>query len=187
MLCSQAMRCARADDEQAAVHDAWHFPSKPVCPGMGCSLSRKVCPDDTRCAGHGPKVAWALTIAFRWPSPTSGSRWVPGCLVSNKLGPVLFIEKRLWRKSRRGWPLQSKHDFSPTAVHAGPCPHIFFPAYRVHARRPPPCPACASQVLSKTDDWSWNMGNIVHTMTNRRYAEACVVRALEAISWSINH
>ncbi|KAL4441059.1 hypothetical protein ABPG77_010490 [Micractinium sp. CCAP 211/92] len=30
------------------------------------------------------------------------------------------------------------------------------------------------EVLSKSDDWSWNMGNIVHTMTNRRYAEACV-------------
>lgn len=25
-----------------------------------------------------------------------------------------------------------------------------------------------------TDDHSWNMGNITHTMTNRRYAEACV-------------
>jgi len=24
------------------------------------------------------------------------------------------------------------------------------------------------------DDWNWNMGNITHTMTNRRYAEACV-------------
>jgi len=24
------------------------------------------------------------------------------------------------------------------------------------------------------DDWSWNMGNICHTMTNRRYAEPCV-------------
>ncbi|PSC69000.1 starch branching enzyme isoform B [Micractinium conductrix] len=30
------------------------------------------------------------------------------------------------------------------------------------------------EVLSKTDDWGWNMGNIVHTMTNRRYAEPCV-------------
>jgi 1,4-alpha-glucan branching enzyme len=26
------------------------------------------------------------------------------------------------------------------------------------------------------DDNSWNMGNLVHTMVNRRYAEACVVR-----------
>jgi 1,4-alpha-glucan branching enzyme len=26
----------------------------------------------------------------------------------------------------------------------------------------------------KHDDSSWNMGNLVHTMTNRRYAEACV-------------
>ena len=24
------------------------------------------------------------------------------------------------------------------------------------------------------DDWNWDMGNITHTMTNRRYAEACV-------------
>jgi hypothetical protein len=36
---------------------------------------------------------------------------------------------------------------------------------------PPRC----SQVLSETDDWGWNMGNIVHTMTNRRYMEPCVV------------
>lgn len=36
-------------------------------------------------------------------------------------------------------------------------------------------PPCNTQVLSEQDDWSWNMGNIVHTMTNRRYAEACVV------------
>ena len=25
-----------------------------------------------------------------------------------------------------------------------------------------------------TDDGAWNMGNLVHTMTNRRYAEPCV-------------
>lgn len=30
------------------------------------------------------------------------------------------------------------------------------------------------EVLSETDDWGWNMGNIVHTMTNRRYMEPCV-------------
>jgi len=30
------------------------------------------------------------------------------------------------------------------------------------------------EVLGLNDDFSWNMGNIVHTMTNRRYAEACV-------------
>nr|BAF98234.1 starch branching enzyme II [Parachlorella kessleri] len=30
------------------------------------------------------------------------------------------------------------------------------------------------EMLSKLDDYSWNMGNIVHTMTNRRYMEACV-------------
>ena len=30
------------------------------------------------------------------------------------------------------------------------------------------------EVLSKYDDYSWNMGNLVHTLTNRRYAEACV-------------
>ena len=32
------------------------------------------------------------------------------------------------------------------------------------------------EVLSESDDWGWNMGNIVHTMTNRRYMEPCVVR-----------
>ena len=31
------------------------------------------------------------------------------------------------------------------------------------------------EILSEHDDWGWNMGNLVHTMTNRRYAEACVV------------
>ena len=30
------------------------------------------------------------------------------------------------------------------------------------------------EVLSECDDNSWNMGNIIHTLTNRRYAEACV-------------
>lgn len=28
-----------------------------------------------------------------------------------------------------------------------------------------------------TDDNTWNMGNIIHTLTNRRYAEACVAYA----------
>ena len=32
------------------------------------------------------------------------------------------------------------------------------------------------EVLTKCDDYSWNMGDLVHTMTNRRYAEPCVVR-----------
>lgn len=32
------------------------------------------------------------------------------------------------------------------------------------------------EVLTDHDDWGWNMGNIVHTMTNRRYMEPCVVR-----------
>lgn len=27
----------------------------------------------------------------------------------------------------------------------------------------------------KLDDNAWNMGNLIHTMTNRRYMEACVV------------
>ncbi|KAI8112937.1 hypothetical protein M9434_004256 [Picochlorum sp. BPE23] len=30
------------------------------------------------------------------------------------------------------------------------------------------------EVLSKCDDYSWDLGNIIHTLTNRRYAEACV-------------
>lgn len=30
------------------------------------------------------------------------------------------------------------------------------------------------QVLKGVSDYDWNMGNITHTMTNRRYAEACV-------------
>ena len=30
------------------------------------------------------------------------------------------------------------------------------------------------EVLSELSDDQWNMGNIVHTLTNRRYAEACV-------------
>ena len=30
------------------------------------------------------------------------------------------------------------------------------------------------QVLKGISDHDWNMGNITHTMTNRRYAEACV-------------
>ena len=30
------------------------------------------------------------------------------------------------------------------------------------------------EVLSETGDHDWDMGNIVHTLTNRRYAEACV-------------
>lgn len=58
-------------------------------------------------------------------------------------------------------------------------------ALRLHFRqyRTSPChrqPRRAPQVLSKTDDWGWNMGNIVHTMTNRRYAEPCVVRSAAA-------
>ena len=32
----------------------------------------------------------------------------------------------------------------------------------------------ATQVLKGVSDHDWNMGNITHTMTNRRYAEACV-------------
>ena len=31
------------------------------------------------------------------------------------------------------------------------------------------------EILSESDDWGWNMGNLVHTMTNRRYMEPCVV------------
>uniref|UniRef100_A0A1D2AGY8 1,4-alpha-glucan branching enzyme n=1 Tax=Auxenochlorella protothecoides TaxID=3075 RepID=A0A1D2AGY8_AUXPR len=30
------------------------------------------------------------------------------------------------------------------------------------------------ELLSEYDDYSWNMGNLTHTMTNRRYAEPCV-------------
>ncbi|EFJ46288.1 1,4-alpha-glucan branching enzyme II, partial [Volvox carteri f. nagariensis] len=30
------------------------------------------------------------------------------------------------------------------------------------------------EVMKLHDDFAWNMGNIVHTLTNRRYAEACV-------------
>lgn len=31
------------------------------------------------------------------------------------------------------------------------------------------------QVLEKTpSDYDWDMGNIIHTLTNRRYAENCV-------------
>ncbi|EFN58941.1 hypothetical protein CHLNCDRAFT_29960 [Chlorella variabilis] len=30
------------------------------------------------------------------------------------------------------------------------------------------------EILSESDDWGWNMGNLVHTMTNRRYMEPCV-------------
>ena len=33
------------------------------------------------------------------------------------------------------------------------------------------------EVLSKYSDHEWNMGNIVHTLTNRRYAEPCVAYA----------
>eukprot|EP00891_Asterochloris_glomerata_P008249 jgi/Astpho2/8249/Aster-01334 len=33
------------------------------------------------------------------------------------------------------------------------------------------------EVLSKYSDHDWNMGNIVHTLTNRRYAEPCVAYA----------
>ena len=29
-------------------------------------------------------------------------------------------------------------------------------------------------LLQGCDDYAWNMGNITHCMTNRRYAEACV-------------
>ena len=29
-------------------------------------------------------------------------------------------------------------------------------------------------ILEKLSDHDWDMGNIVHTLTNRRYAEACV-------------
>jgi 1,4-alpha-glucan branching enzyme len=32
-----------------------------------------------------------------------------------------------------------------------------------------------SQVLEKTpSDYDWDMGNIIHTLTNRRYKEDCV-------------
>lgn len=37
----------------------------------------------------------------------------------------------------------------------------------------PPLPN-TPQVLKGVSDHDWNMGNITHTMTNRRYAEACV-------------
>lgn len=30
------------------------------------------------------------------------------------------------------------------------------------------------EVLSEVGDYDWDMGNIVHTLTNRRYAEPCV-------------
>ena len=30
------------------------------------------------------------------------------------------------------------------------------------------------EVLSEQTDDQWDMGNIIHTLTNRRYAEACV-------------
>ena len=30
------------------------------------------------------------------------------------------------------------------------------------------------EVLSEMGDHDWDMGNIIHTLTNRRYAEACV-------------
>jgi 1,4-alpha-glucan branching enzyme len=30
------------------------------------------------------------------------------------------------------------------------------------------------ELLSKKPDHEWEMGNIVHTLTNRRYMEACV-------------
>lgn len=33
------------------------------------------------------------------------------------------------------------------------------------------------EVLKGCDDYHWDMGNITHTLTNRRYAEACVAYA----------
>lgn len=33
------------------------------------------------------------------------------------------------------------------------------------------------EVLSELQDDSWDMGNIVHTLTNRRYAEPCIAYA----------
>ncbi len=33
---------------------------------------------------------------------------------------------------------------------------------------------CWPKVLSEMGDHDWDMGNIIHTLTNRRYAEACV-------------
>ena len=30
------------------------------------------------------------------------------------------------------------------------------------------------EILGKYQDQDWDMGNIVHTLTNRRYAEPCV-------------
>ena len=33
------------------------------------------------------------------------------------------------------------------------------------------------ELLSKYSDNDWEMGNIVHTLTNRRYAEPCVAYA----------
>ena len=34
--------------------------------------------------------------------------------------------------------------------------------------------ALTTEVLSEKMDDQWDMGNIIHTLTNRRYAEACV-------------
>lgn len=33
------------------------------------------------------------------------------------------------------------------------------------------------QILKELKDEDWNMGNIVHTLTNRRYGEKCIVYA----------
>lgn len=46
-------------------------------------------------------------------------------------------------------------------------------------KSPPPNPQMAIadkwiEVLKKLNDSQWDMGNIVHTLTNRRYMEKCV-------------
>lgn len=71
----------------------------------------------------------------------------------------------------------------PAVAGPGPCDGVLvdsagllFPCHP-HPRRTPPHPLLTpAQFLSKYDDYSWNMGNLTHTMTNRRYAEPCVVR-----------
>lgn len=36
---------------------------------------------------------------------------------------------------------------------------------------------CNNQLLKEEKDDNWNMGHIVHTLTNRRYGEKCIAYA----------
>lgn len=180
------------------VWDVWTLACATLAAqGTGCgghmALTAGTWPlnPEPHAAGRGPRAAWALTTACRWPLRTSGLRWAgwpderepvlltwiqQGYATSASTVPALVLMPLLNR-----FVCQLRCSCCCAAACSAQRMHTCEERLGFHSDASCvydcvcPGPACLPQVLSKHDDWSWNMGNIVHTMTNRRYAEACVV------------